>query len=221
MIGRLHHVVLDCPDPYALALFYSELVGLPVTYRSAGWVVIAKNDTTSGLAFQLAPAHQPPAWPDPQRPQQCHLDVMVDVVPAAAERVQELGARPLSTADGPCTVYADPAGHPFCLIPRPDWAPPIQIGAATGEVGSARMEMRVSPEQEALIRHAAELEGTTVTTLVLDTVTAQASSVIESHRDLVLSNEAFDRFLAELDRPAAPAPELVELFRSHPKLPEA
>jgi len=20
---------------------------------------------------------------------------------------------------------ADPAGHPFCLIPRPDWAPPI------------------------------------------------------------------------------------------------
>ncbi len=83
------------------------------------------------------------------------------------------------------------------------------------------MEMRVSPEQEALIRHAAELEGTTVTTLVLDTVTAQASSVIESHRDLVLSNEAFDRFLAELDRPAAPAPELVELFRSHPKLPEA
>jgi hypothetical protein len=22
-------------------------------------------------------------------------------------------------------VYADPAGHPFCLIPRPRWAPPI------------------------------------------------------------------------------------------------
>jgi len=36
----------------------------------------------------------------------------------------------------------------------------------------------------------------------------------------VLSNEAFDRFLAELDRPAAPVPELVELFRLHPTLPE-
>jgi len=83
-----------------------------------------------------------------------------------------------------------------------------------------RLEMRVSPEQEALIRHAAELEGTTVTTFVLDTVTAQASSVIEAHRDLVLSNEAFDRFLAQLDKPATPVPELVELFRRHPTLPE-
>lgn len=84
-----------------------------------------------------------------------------------------------------------------------------------------RLEMRVTPEQEALIRHAAELEGTTVTGFVLATVTAQASSVIETQRDLVLSNEAFDRFFAELDRPATPVPELAELFRSHPKLPEA
>ena len=84
-----------------------------------------------------------------------------------------------------------------------------------------RLEMRVSPEQEALIRHAAELEGTTVTTFVLDTVTTRASGVIEAHRDLTLSNNAFDRFFAELDRPAAPVPELVELFGSHPKLPEA
>lgn len=83
-----------------------------------------------------------------------------------------------------------------------------------------RLEMRVTPEQEALIRHAADLEGTTVTAFVLDTMTAQASSVIEGHRDLVLSNEAFDRFLAELDKPAVPVPELVELFRSHPKLPD-
>lgn len=92
--------------------------------------------------------------------------------------------------------------------------------AATRPAKRYRLEMRVTPEQEALIRHAAELEGTTVTTFVLDTVTAQASSVIEAHRDLVLSNEAFDRFLAELDKPEAPVAELVDLFRSHPKLPE-
>jgi len=83
-----------------------------------------------------------------------------------------------------------------------------------------RLEMRVTPEQEALIRHAADLEGTTVTAFVLDTVTAQASSVIDAHRDLVLSNEAFDRFIAELDKPEEPVPELVELFRSQPKLLE-
>ena len=31
VIGRMHHVVLDCPDPAALAAFYSALLGLPVT----------------------------------------------------------------------------------------------------------------------------------------------------------------------------------------------
>jgi catechol 2,3-dioxygenase-like lactoylglutathione lyase family enzyme len=29
MIGRLHHVVLDCPDPAALGRFYAELLGWP------------------------------------------------------------------------------------------------------------------------------------------------------------------------------------------------
>jgi len=55
---------------------------------------------------------------------------------------------------------------------------------------------------------------------VLDTATTQASSMTEAHRDLVLSNEAFDRFLAEPDKPDVRVPELPELFRSHPKLPE-
>ena len=49
MIGRLHHVVIDCPDPQALAEFYSELIGLPITYTSEDWVVIAANDKTSGI----------------------------------------------------------------------------------------------------------------------------------------------------------------------------
>jgi catechol 2,3-dioxygenase-like lactoylglutathione lyase family enzyme len=121
MIGRLHHVIMDCRDPAALAAFYSELLGLPVTYRSEDFVVVAANDTSSGLAFQLAPDHQPPAWPDPARPQQVHLDVMVEDVAASGPRVLALGATKLS-GEG---IYADPAGHPFCLIRRPRWAPPI------------------------------------------------------------------------------------------------
>ena len=64
MIGRLHHVVIDCPDPSALAAFYAQLLGLPVTYTSADWVVVAADDTTSGIAFQLAPGHRPPTWPE-------------------------------------------------------------------------------------------------------------------------------------------------------------
>jgi catechol 2,3-dioxygenase-like lactoylglutathione lyase family enzyme len=122
MIGRMHHVVLDCPDPGALAEFYSELLGLPITYQSEGWWVIAADDRHSGVAFQLAPDHRPPDWPDPAAPQQFHLDVMVDDIPLAEAAVRAIGARPL---DADRHIYADPAGHPFCLIPRPGWADPI------------------------------------------------------------------------------------------------
>ena len=118
MIGRMHHVVLDCPDPGGLAAFYSALLGMPVTYRSEDWVVVAGDDTTSGLAFQRAPGNKRPTWPDPAVPQQFHLDIMVEDVAAAGPAVLALGAVKL---DGE-NVYADPAGHPFCLIRRPGWA---------------------------------------------------------------------------------------------------
>ena len=121
MIGRLHHVVLDCPDPRGLASFYSELLNEPITYDSDDWVVVAPNDTSSGLAFQLAADHHPPTWPDERVPQQIHLDVMVEDVDAAIPKVLALGASMLDKAG----VFADPAGHPFCLIKRPRWADPI------------------------------------------------------------------------------------------------
>ena len=121
MIGRLHHVVLDCPSPLELAEFYSELLGQPVTYQSDDWVVVASNDASSGLAFQLAPDHRSPTWPDPAVPQQFHLDIMVEDVASCGPRVLALGATKLDGED----VYADPAGHPFCLIRRPAWAPAI------------------------------------------------------------------------------------------------
>ena len=65
MIGRLARVVLDCPDPQALAAFYSELLGLPIT--RADWVDISDGKTIY-LSFQHAPDHQPPRWPDPGLP---------------------------------------------------------------------------------------------------------------------------------------------------------
>ncbi|HXL90111.1 MAG TPA: VOC family protein [Streptosporangiaceae bacterium] len=75
-------------------------------------MVVAASDTSSGLAFQLAPGNQPPTWPDPAVPRQCHLDIVVEAVAAAGPRVLAQGAVKL---DGE-NVYADPAGHPFCLI---------------------------------------------------------------------------------------------------------
>ena len=123
MIGRLHHTIFDCPDPAELAEFYSALLGLPVTYRSEDFVVVAASDTTSGLGFQLAEGNPRSTWPDHSVPQQIHLDVMVEDVEEARRRVLALGATQLSES-----VLADPAGHPFCLIPRPRWAPHIPPG---------------------------------------------------------------------------------------------
>jgi catechol 2,3-dioxygenase-like lactoylglutathione lyase family enzyme len=120
MIGRLHHLIVDCPDPKELARFYSALLGQPITFDSDDFVVVSTNDTSSGLAFQLAPDHRPPTWPDPAVPQQLHLDVMVEDVAAATPLVLAIGATELDEG-----VFADPAGHPFCLIKRPAWAPPI------------------------------------------------------------------------------------------------
>jgi catechol 2,3-dioxygenase-like lactoylglutathione lyase family enzyme len=115
--ARLHHLVVDCPDPRALADFYARLLGQPITYDSDDFVVVSADDRNSGLAFQRAPDHRPPTWPSPEVPQQMHLDVMVEDPATAGPEVLRLGATHL---DG--DVYADPAGHPFCLIRRPQWA---------------------------------------------------------------------------------------------------
>jgi len=83
-----------------------------------------------------------------------------------------------------------------------------------------RVEVRMNPQQDALIRQAADLEHTTVTAFVLDSVTARAAQVVRRHQDLVLANEDFDRLIAELEKPATPVAELTTLFDRHPKLPE-
>ena len=70
------------------------------------------------LGVQLAPDHVQPQWPE-GTPQQIHLDLYVDDIKSAHDEAVRLGAKvldpaDLSTAQG-FQVYADPAGHPFCL----------------------------------------------------------------------------------------------------------
>lgn len=119
-IGRLHHTIVDARDPQACAEFWSEVLGQPITFDDGDFVVVSASTTSSGLAFQRAPDNAPSTWPDPEIPQQLHLDVMVDDLDTARGAVVRLGARHLAG-----DTYADPAGHPFCLIRRPRWAPPV------------------------------------------------------------------------------------------------
>lgn len=79
-----------------------------------------------------------------------------------------------------------------------------------------RLEVRVTAEQEALIRQAADLEHETVTTFLLETATERAHRVLKASSTVTLENEAFDRFYAALDDPAEVVPDLVRLFGKAP-----
>ena len=116
MIGRLKTVVLDAADMHAEAQFWAEVLGIAVVQQDDDWTTLEGPGVR--LAVQLAPDHVPPQWPDPAHPQQLHLDVQVDDPDDAERQVLALGARRLP--DPPDAedfrVFADPAGHPFCLV---------------------------------------------------------------------------------------------------------
>jgi catechol 2,3-dioxygenase-like lactoylglutathione lyase family enzyme len=117
VIGRLEKTVLDCPDPRALAAFYAAILGMRINEDSDVWVVIGSEPGARQLAFQRVAHWTPPDWNDPRRPQQSHLDIRVDDVDAAEREVLALGAKRLpGELEGHYRVFADPAGHPFCLV---------------------------------------------------------------------------------------------------------
>jgi len=118
-IAQMRAVVLDCPDPRALADFYRQLVGGEITYADDDWVNL-RDGAEVLLSFQRADGYQPPDWPSTEASQQFHIDVTVDDVELAEREVLALGATKALTdlqfgRDENWLVYLDPAGHPFCL----------------------------------------------------------------------------------------------------------
>lgn len=111
-------VALDCPDPRALAGFYQAVLGGEIRNDSDDWYVLHTPDGTR-IAFQRAPDHSPPDWPRGDRgSQQAHLDLDVTDIGRAQESTRTRGEPPgLDDRGGErgFRVYADPAGHPFCL----------------------------------------------------------------------------------------------------------
>jgi predicted enzyme related to lactoylglutathione lyase len=111
-------VVFDAADPTRESAFWAGVLGGTVEADADGsWhSVFVNGDEVLGV--QLAPDHIRPEWPD-GTPQQIHLDLYVDDMNAAHDEVLALGAEVLQTADRRAAegfqVYADPAGHPFCL----------------------------------------------------------------------------------------------------------
>lgn len=116
---RIKHqvVVFDAADLAAESRFWSGLLGGTVDAEEDWHMVFVDGKPRIGV--QLAPDHVPPEWPD-GNPQQIHLDLWVDDIDTAHEEVMSWGAKLLQAAAATeepdnFQVYADPAGHPFCL----------------------------------------------------------------------------------------------------------
>jgi hypothetical protein len=130
----VRQVVLDTRDARGLAEFYRRLLALEYREgdapppegepdeRGGDWLVL-RNAGGVQLAFQQNDDLVETTWPDPAVPMQLHLDTTVSDVAeldAQHERVLALGGRlVLDRSDDdqePLRVYADPAGHPFCIF---------------------------------------------------------------------------------------------------------
>jgi hypothetical protein len=118
------NIALDCPNATALAAFYADITGGKVTFAEEDWATVKWPH--GRLDFQTAPGYTPPTWPDEVSSMKMHLDFDVDSLEEAGARVIAAGATKFDFQPGTTfQVYADPAGHPFCLC----------VADAPGEAG--------------------------------------------------------------------------------------
>ncbi len=125
-LPALSVAALDCPDPLALAAFYSRLTGLEVEPlgdfppEKVDWIELV-SDVRPTLGFQKIDGYVAPTWPEGPLPQQLHLDFAVDDLDAAEAHALGVGATKADFQPGTTfRVYLDPVGHPFCLVLRHD-----------------------------------------------------------------------------------------------------
>lgn len=125
---RLLQPVLDTADVGRSAAFYLAWLGEGWGCRGgdpapdADWIVLEGPDGAR-VALQLTDAFAAATWPAPGVPPQAHLDFLLDspaALEATRERLVELGAPLLrdngADPDEPLYVFADPDGHPFCVL---------------------------------------------------------------------------------------------------------
>lgn len=76
------------------------------------------------------------------------------------------------------------------------------------------INIRATRRQRDLIDRAAEVAGKTRTEFILETVSREAENVLLDQVYFRLDDEAYAEFMALLDAPPAPTPELRELLNA-------
>lgn len=120
-VGWIREVVMNSPEPWELALFWSRLLGGTPVEWYAGWVTLEPPPHGQRLSFQRSTDPHGSSCP-------VHFDVLVEDLDRAHEQVLDSGGtfvreqvspRPAATGQPvPWRVYEDPDGHPFCLVLR-------------------------------------------------------------------------------------------------------
>lgn len=121
-IAKFSVTAIDCPDPIALAEFYSKLSGFEMEPlgdfdpEKVTWYSLMRKGEPV-LSFQRIANFVSPTWPEGPVPQQMHLDFDVKDLDVAEAKVLALGATKAEFQSATnFRVYLDPVGHPFCLV---------------------------------------------------------------------------------------------------------
>ena len=107
-------LVIDANDPRALARFWSEVLGWPITEEDDdGEVLVPPPDGQPGVELLFVPV--PEAKSGKNR---LHLDLSPNDQAAEVERVVALGATRVDVGQGDVgwVVLADPEGNEFCVL---------------------------------------------------------------------------------------------------------
>ena len=117
---KVFGITLDSGDPAALAEFYANLLGGEVVAH--GHITsVAVPELGIGITLQFCEGYQRPVWPEEPgaQQQQMHFDLVVEDLEEAVAFATGLGATKAPQQFFPqFTVMQDPAGHPFCLLPK-------------------------------------------------------------------------------------------------------
>ncbi len=120
---------------------------------------------------------------------------------------------------------AIPSGRPAPECPHSPATATRYLGAAgvamcvqcaytdrVAEAKTHRVQLRVAPSDDALLRRAASLRDESLSEFLVESGRERAERLLADRTEFVVSDAQWQAFAAALDRPAVIRPELVELF---------
>jgi len=88
----------------------------------------------------------------------------------------------------------------------------MAAAASSSSARSARLGLRATPEQEVVLRRAAEVAHKSLTDFILDSACLAAEQTLLDQRLFMVSSSQYQALLDLLDRPEQPNTGLADLF---------